>query len=133
MIILASHGKLSEGMKHTVEMITGSQPNLFAFSAYCNGIESIKDSVKEKIKGVTDERIIILTDVLGGSVNTEMTELLLDFPKVQLITGMNLPLILTLLTLSEEADITDAINEGKNSLISINQLIEDSNLEDDGL
>lgn len=131
MIILASHGKLAEGMKDTVEMIVGPQEKVFAYCAYDNGVDSVKEFVRERIQGVKGEKVYILTDVLGGSVNTEMSELLLEFPDVQLITGMNLPMILTLLTAGDDISLSHLIEEGRENIISMNELIKATQAEED--
>ena len=67
-IILVSHGKLAEGMKDTVEMITGKQKNLEAYEAYKNGTsdDSFIGEIRNSIDNASDENTVIITDVLGG-------------------------------------------------------------------
>lgn len=128
-IILVSHGKLAKGMKNTVEMIAGNQDNLEAYEAYKNGTsdDSFIGDIKNSLDKVGDERAVIITDVLGGSVNNEMTQLLKDHQNLTVLTGMNLPLVITLITTADsgltQESIEEAINEGQKGVLSINKLM----------
>lgn len=133
MIILASHGKMAIGIKDTVEMIAGKQSDLYAYSAYSDGIDSVKNIIREQILNSVEDKIFVLTDILGGSVNREITELLQEFPQIILITGMNLPLILTLITMGKGVDVAVLIAEGQSGLLSVNQSLSSLELEEDEL
>lgn len=128
-IILVSHGKLAKGMKDTVEMIAGQQENLEAYEAYENGTsdDSFINDLKNSLASSKNDDVIIVTDVLGGSVNNEATQLLKDHPNLTILTGMNLPLIITLVTtvnsgISDEK-VSEAIDEGKKGVLSVNKLM----------
>lgn len=134
-MILASHGKLAEGMKDTLEMIVGKNENIYAFAAYSDGSETkFLEDIQALINENQDEQILIATDVLGGSVNNEMIQLLNRYPQVYLISGMNLPVIITLATavcpLTTEM-IEEAISMGKEGVVFVNQLMKENNEEED--
>ena len=134
-MILASHGKLAEGMKDTLEMIVGKNENIYAFAAYSDGSETkFLEDIHALINENQDEQIVIATDVLGGSVNNEMIQLLNRYPQVYLISGMNLPVIITLATavcpLTTEM-IEEAISMGKEGVVFVNQLTKENNEEED--
>lgn len=134
-IILVSHGKLAKGMKDTVEMIAGEQNSLEAYEAYGNGTsdESFITEVKKSVDNSHGDNIVIVTDVLGGSVNNEVTQLLKDNSNLTVLTGMNLPLIITLVTTMSsgftEDKVLEAIDEGQKGVLSVNKLMI---AEDDG-
>ena len=136
-IILVSHGKLAKGMKNTVEMIAGNQDNLEAYEAYKNGTsdDSFIGDIKNSLDKVGDEKAVIITDVLGGSVNNEMTQLLKDHQNLTVLTGMNLPLVITLVTTADsgltQESIEEAINEGQKGVLSINKLMTEDDDEGD--
>ena len=69
-VILASHGHLASGMKNTVEMILGEQEALKAFDAYTTPECNVHDTLEAMIRQA-DGECVIVTDVLGGSVNKE--------------------------------------------------------------
>ncbi len=98
-VILASHGHLASGMKSTAEMILGEQENLKAFDAYTEP-ECDVHAALEKLIHQADGECIVVTDVLGGSVNKEAS-VFATWPGVCVITGMNLTLVATLLTEDE--------------------------------
>jgi Phosphotransferase system, mannose/fructose-specific component IIA len=136
-IILVSHGKLAKGMKDTVEMIAGQQDNLEAYEAYKNGTsdDSFINDLKNSLTLSKNDDVIIVTDVLGGSVNNEATQLLKDYPNLTILTGMNLPLIITLVTtvnsgISDEK-VSEAIDEGKKGVLSVNKLMTEEDDEGD--
>lgn len=136
-IILVSHGKLAKGMKDTVEMIAGQQESLEAYEAYENGTsdDSFINDLKNSLASSKNDDVIIVTDVLGGSVNNEATQLLKDHPNLTILTGMNLPLIITLVTtvnsgISDEK-VSEAIDEGKKGVLSVNKLMTEKDDEGD--
>ncbi|MCO6529303.1 PTS sugar transporter subunit IIA [Lactobacillus sp.] len=136
-IILVSHGKLAKGMKDTVEMIAGQQENLEAYEAYENGTsdDSFINDLKKSLASSKNDDVIVVTDVLGGSVNNEATQLLKDHPNITILTGMNLPLIITLVTtvnsgISDEK-VSEAIDEGKKGVLSVNKLMTEEDDEGD--
>lgn len=136
-IILVSHGKLAKGMKDTVEMIAGKQDNLEAYEAYGSGSddEGFITEVKQSVAASKEDKVIVVTDVLGGSVNNEMIQLLKDHHNLTLLTGMNLPLIITLVTTVNAQDnedaILEAIAEGQKGVLSVNKLMSEDDDEGD--
>ncbi|QIO84630.1 PTS sugar transporter subunit IIA [Pediococcus acidilactici] len=125
-IILASHGALAKGMKDTLDMIVGNQVSIQAYSAYDEENVDFASDISQQITREVNEQFIIVTDVMGGSVNNAMTELVLRYKNVFLITGMNLPFILSLVTYTKQIN-NDAINklvtEGREGLINVNEMI----------
>jgi len=96
-VILASHGNLARGMADTIGMIVGEVANLSTFVLERDDMDPISHQVRRELDGFdpTDE-VIICTDMVGSSVNNDMVGLLADYPNVTLISGMNLPLVITL-------------------------------------
>lgn len=96
-IILVSHGKLSEGMLHSVQMIVGENPDLS-----CMGMlpgehyQPMVDAVRQQLEEHPDTQYLVIADLLGGSVcNGMMT--LTGYPNMKLIAGMNMGLVINLL------------------------------------
>lgn len=136
-LILASHGTLAKGMQSTLEMIAGKLDNLQAYEAYTenSGDEFIAE-IKKSVEASKDETFVIVTDVLGGSVNNEMTQLLATHDNVYLISGMNFPLLVTLATQVGEVtkdDILAAIEAGKQGIVLVNDLIVEYNNDEEDL
>nr|WP_277895243.1 PTS sugar transporter subunit IIA [Enterococcus lactis] len=135
-IILASHGALSQGLKQTAKMILGPATNIYALSAYRDEDEPIEQQIQSIVSKLGKENLFILTDILGGSVNNEMIGLLKKEPAIRLITGMNLPLVISIATQVNPiaaADLELIIDESRQSLIDCNRLLKKSNEGGDDL
>ncbi|WP_165005368.1 MULTISPECIES: PTS fructose transporter subunit IIA [unclassified Enterococcus] len=135
LIILASHGKLAQGMKHTAEMIIGDTKQIYAFGAYREEEQSIKKKI-EKVISRTNEQtdVYLLTDILGGSVNTEVMQLLRDYPDIQIVTGMNLPLVLSLATQSEKISdkrLEELLEESRQAVLDCTRLVKEKTKEEE--
>ena len=89
---------MAKGLKQTVELIMGKQSNLHAIAAYDDEQESLKKQIADQITSNSNEKYLFLTDIIGGSVNTTIAQMIEDKENMFLVTGMNLPLVLTVLT-----------------------------------
>ena len=119
-LILASHGRLAEGMADTARMIIGDQTELIPLSLV-SGMqpELLKTKVEGMIKSWPGELTVILTDLWGGSVNTALLPLCAD-ANVHLIAGMNLNLVLQLCLSDVETGgmaIESILNEAQKSMV----------------
>lgn len=132
-LILVSHGKLSEGMAYSVQMICGKNENLSYYGMMPGEHYSyITDAIKKDAGKNSDTQYLVIADLLGGSVCNGCTELT-KLDNVKLIAGMNMPLILELIF--AEAPVTDERIEEylKNSKEMIRQVkSEELELENDG-
>lgn len=100
--LLASHGRLADGMQESVKMIIGEQGIMSTFCAYVNNKKNVKEQVKEVIENLkNDEELIVITDIFGGSVNNEFMKYI-NTKNLYIISGMCLPLVIELLTSQEE-------------------------------
>lgn len=109
--IIASHGYLAKGILSSLELIAGEMNNIYTISAYVEDNDT-GDSLKEAVRIIEDNQnseIIILTDLLGGSVNTELIPLKDIYDSVHIISGVNLVSLLVLLTADENEDIDSLI------------------------
>lgn len=134
-IILVSHGKLALGMQDTLKLIVGAVSNLTAYAAYLDGDETrYVHKITKKVEAHVNTQFIILTDILGGSVNTNMTQLLAKHKNVRLIAGMNLPLVLQIVTSTGDLDdqaIDQIIDKSRAALVDVNELMRQKIGEED--
>lgn len=126
-IILASHGNLAKGMKDTLNIIIGDVSMVEAFSSYRDENLNIRDAVEVIVKEkYTKADIFILTDILGGSVNTEMMSLIKEYPKIHVLSGMNLPVVISLATQTDKISedlLQEIIQESQQGIIDCNKLL----------
>ena len=118
-VILVSHGNLARGMADTISMIVGEVTNLSTFVLERDDMDPISYQVRRELDGFdASDEVIICTDMVGSSVNNDMVGLLGDYPNVTLVSGMNLPLVITLVldegpaTEDELDDIVAQASEG---------------------
>ena len=82
----------------------------------------------------SNDDVVVLTDLYGGSVNNEFVNLL-QKKKFYLVAGMSMALAIQMLMTLDESDIENsiknAVNEGKTSVIYCNDLIKKDNVEED--
>ncbi|MFR6675076.1 MAG: PTS sugar transporter subunit IIA [Enterococcus avium] len=131
-IILASHGHLADGLKSSVELIAGEQKNIYTINAYEDEDFDLKSTIKNLFSNFSsNDEVIVITDVYGGSVNNEFLVCLNEF-SFSLVTGMNLPLVLELLGKNNtptDLAITESLTSAKNAQVYFNQFEELSDEE----
>lgn len=91
-VIFASHGGLSKGMKDSVTMIVGDLTKNVETYSLLPG-ENPEDYYQELYKQANEsnEQILVLCDIKGGSVHTALSKLaVLD--NVVVFSGMNMGL-----------------------------------------
>jgi fructoselysine/glucoselysine PTS system EIIA component len=134
-LLFASHGRLAEGMLSSVEMITGKQENVWTLGAYLDVHVDLKSQIKGVFRKLGEEdELIVVTDIFGGSVNNEFMNLLTD-KRIYLIAGLNLPMVIELVTMNNlEKDtvklIKSALHNSKSSIKYCNLELE-RNAEDE--
>ena len=135
-IILASHGELSQGLKQTAAMIIGDHSNIYALSAFRDEDQPMTEQIQNILAKVDLADTYILTDILGGSVNNDLLGVVQEHPDLELITGMNLPLVITLATqvnrVSQE-ELAAIILESQRSIVNCKKLLVEATAEEDEL
>lgn len=122
--IVASHHKLAYGLKDTLVFLTNITERLYEISAYVDDSVSIDKQIESVFSKINDEDdVIIMSDMIGGSVNQKFYPLINDH--VHLISGINLPLAISLLLLPENEKITkekinSLVDEAKQQIVYIN-------------
>ncbi|RVU97467.1 PTS sugar transporter [Coriobacteriales bacterium OH1046] len=122
--VLASHGHLAEGMKDTLQVILGQLDNVDTLCAYVDPDITIRTKIKALFAMYAPEdTVVVVTDIFGGSVNNEFMVALSDY-EFFLVCGMNMPLLVQLLSSDELAaqDIDEAIGECREAILLCNDL-----------
>ena len=109
-VLLVSHAYMAKGVKSSVELILGPLENLFAMAAYVDDEAPFEKEIKNFLEENKNEKLVIVSDLLGGSVNNELMKLVAEKENVILVTGMNLILVMSVLLASEDT-IDDEIDQ----------------------
>ena len=95
-LVVAAHGNLGSELLMSAQMIIGPVVNAKAVSiTQDSSMETIRDAIAEAVAevGKDDHGVIIVTDMFGGTpANVSMT--FLESQRVEVMTGINLPMIL---------------------------------------
>ncbi len=96
-VVIAAHGALAEELLNTAVFIVGEMPGVEAISIDpSRPIEEIQKNIKSTIRKVdTGNGVLILTDMFGGTP-ANMTLSFLEEGRVEVITGINLPMLIKL-------------------------------------
>nr|WP_319490899.1 PTS sugar transporter subunit IIA [uncultured Desulfobacter sp.] len=121
-ILIVTHANLGASLIDTLEFILGAkQEKLDAISIDIKqDPESLRKKIKRGIKDVYCEKgVIILTDMFGGTPSN-LAYAFLEEGKVEVISGVNLPILLKAVTTREKMDIkaltAALIEHGKKSI-----------------
>ncbi len=123
-VVVAAHGSLAQELVQTTNFIVGNQENLIALTIDpSRSVDEMKGDIKKAIKQVDQGHgVLILTDMFGGTP-ANMSLSFLEDGKIEVITGVNLPM---LIRLSQCRDNNMSFNETAKSIVeyarkSINQ------------
>lgn len=127
-IVLATHGLFSEGITTSLKMIFGDAVPVECITAYVD----LNVDYQEELERVVTEHdyenaeLVVLTDVLGGSVNNEFMRLLGQY-NFRLITGLNLALLLEVITCPADdlaANLPDIVQRAREHIVLCNELVD---------
>ncbi|MWN32050.1 MULTISPECIES: PTS galactosamine/N-acetylgalactosamine transporter subunit IIA [unclassified Gilliamella] len=124
-IILTGHGSFATGLYQAATQIIGEQTQFCAVD-FPDGMSSerleqqLSSSLKQCDKG---DGVIFLTDIIGGSPFRLAATLSLQLNRIEVISGINMPLLLEVLLQRNESDIENIrlkiIENAKHSVNSL--------------
>ena len=115
-IIIITHGNLALELKSAMEYILGIQKNIEIISIKSDDDLEIKKADLEELIEKVNENIgtIILTDMFGGTPSN-LAMSFLEVGKVEIISGVNLPMLVKLIGLRDSNDLQKVAQESKES------------------
>ena len=129
-IIIASHGPMAQGILETSKLFFGEQEQMRAFCLFAeDNPDSFVEVLKEGIKEVdTGDGVFVFCDMLFGSPCNCMARIIgedVQSDKIQLLTGVNLAMILQMLAVREsgEVSVEDLVNAGKDGVVYFNDIL----------
>lgn len=113
-LILVTHGRLADQFVEAMEHVVGAQE---AVETVCIGphddVEQRRSEIAEKIARVdSGNGAIVLTDLFGGTPSN-LAISLLDAGRVEVIAGINLPMLIRLAGARKSMDVVAAVNAGR--------------------
>ena len=109
-IVLVTHGNLAREFLAALEHVVGPQQ---CVSAVCIGpeddMEKRRAEILERVRACdTGDGVIVLTDMFGGTPSN-LAISCMSRPKVEVLAGINLPMLVKLAKVREERSLPDAI------------------------
>lgn len=130
-VVVVTHGQLATELVHAAEMIVGDLAHVVAVSiGWHEDVQDARQEIAEAIAAVTGpEGVIILTDMFGGTpANLGIT--FLETAKVEIVTGVNLPMLIKLAGLRQTADLLETARQirehGRNAIWVASDLLSGS-------
>ena len=117
-ILIATHGKMASGIRYTAELIVGQLAEITTIDAYVTPEDNVEEQFKEFFEKHKEDRIIVFTDLMGGSVNQKLMEYAKQ-DNVTLVTGTNLPVLMQVMLADDdvsEEEIETYIEEARGEL-----------------
>lgn len=132
--LLISHGEMCNGMRNTLSMFFGNDiAQLETVSLHSDmGADEYGALLREKLERVnTGDGVVIFADMLGGTPCNQALQLLGD--DIELVVGMNLPIVMEFLALREagNVNIDELISRSKDSMINAKALFNSTDNSDD--
>ena len=115
-MVLVTHGALAEEFRAALEHVVGAQENL---ATICIGPDDNMEKRREDIvdaivKVDTGKGVALLTDMFGGTPSN-LAISLLEKDKVEVVAGINLPMLIKLASIRDNEPLNVAVLEARDA------------------
>ena len=125
-IVVVTHGKLAEELVNAARTIVGDIPSIAAVSiGWEDDTDAARDAIQRARDAVGPGPALILTDMFGGTPTNVSLPFLSS--EVEIVTGVNLPMIIKLTTLRQGdlMEVARVIREqGKGAIYVASEVLE---------
>ncbi|HZL60495.1 MAG TPA: PTS sugar transporter subunit IIA [Stellaceae bacterium] len=109
-MVLVTHGRLAAEFISALEHVVGPQRNI---AAVCIGpdddMEKRRQDILRSVEEVnTGGGVVLLTDMFGGTPSN-LAISVMDKAKIEVIAGVNLPMLIKLASLRQTESLADAV------------------------
>jgi PTS system mannose-specific IIA component len=103
-----THGQLASELLAAAEMIIGPISHIAAVSiGWHDDVDAARDEVQRAITRVSQGgRVLLLTDMFGGTP-TNIASMFLEEGVIEVVTGVNLPMVIKLATSTAEDPLAE--------------------------
>jgi PTS system mannose-specific IIA component len=113
-IVLVTHGRLAEEFRLALEHVVGPQQQLETVSIGADDDMELRrrDIVEAVARADSGAGVIVLTDMFGGTPSN-LAISVMDTGRVEVIAGVNLPMLVRLSGVRKGDNIAKAVNESQ--------------------
>lgn len=107
-VVIVTHYGLADEFLQALRLIIPDSPDFFAVSLDpSQSVEEMRERIHTGLKAAErGDGVLILTDMFGGTPSN-MCLSFLEEHRVEVVTGINLPMLIKLATLSEEKPLEE--------------------------
>jgi PTS system mannose-specific IIA component len=115
-LIIVTHGNLAREFVAALEHVVGPQQQVASISIFPNDdMEERRNAILEAVKTAgTGDGVIILTDMFGGTPSN-LAISVMDSGSIEVIAGVNLPMLVKLARIREEATLEEALKQAQDA------------------
>jgi len=134
--VIVSHGQVANELLAAAEAVIGDISHVTAVSiGWHDDVEMAKDQVDRAIKSVSKGTgVLVMTDMFGGTP-TNIAAMFLKKDEVEIVTGVNLPMVIKLAANRKEITLAELAREveeqGKQAIYRTSALLEPQSLKKD--
>lgn len=127
--VIVSHGQLANELLAAAETVVGDISHVTAVSiGWHDDVEMAQDQVERAIASVSDGAgVLVMTDMFGGTP-TNIAAMFLKDGEVEIVTGVNLPMVLKLASNNKDLSLSELAREvesqGKQAIYRTGALLE---------
>ena len=116
-VIIGTHGTFSEEILKSAEMIFGAQENVGSVTFKPGeGVEDLVEKYNQLISKLDcSDGILFMVDLFGGSPFNAASILAMKNDNVEIVTGVNLPMILETLGSRDFSNLQELLRVAENS------------------
>lgn len=113
-LVLVTHGRLAEEFRSALEHVVGPQSNIATISMHPDdNVESRRGDILQAVAKVDNgDGVIILTDMFGGTPSN-LAISVMQAGKIEVIAGINLPMLVKLASVRGEVPLASAIEQAQ--------------------
>ena len=113
-LVLVTHGRLAEEFRNAVEHVVGPQDNFetVAIGPDADMEQRRRDIIDAVARADTGAGVIVLTDMFGGTPSN-LSISVMESGRVEVIAGMNLPMLIKLSGVRKTDDMAKALSEAQ--------------------
>ncbi len=113
-MVLVTHGRLADEFIAALEHVVGSQPNIISI---CIGPDDDMEQRRQEIlesasKADEGDGVVLLTDMFGGTPSN-LAISVMDNANVEIIAGVNLPMLIKLASVRKTETLAEAIESAQ--------------------
>ncbi|MCB2293819.1 mannose/fructose/sorbose PTS transporter subunit IIA [Clostridium algoriphilum] len=131
-IILGTHGKFSEEILKSTEMILGEQENVSTITFLPGeGADDLMKNYEEAIKSLQcEDGVLFMVDLFGGSPFNAASRIVAKEENMDVITGINIPMLLEVFSSREDSTVDElaqiALSTGHIGIKSLKETLKES-------